>query len=387
MKKFAYVLLCCLIFSAALMGCGSKDLPAEETEESTDKGTGPEEAEGHEAGEEDSPEKDEENISHGSRIEEQSFQVELRPLGEVSFVSYEPDTSQNPLADAVFTIERDGEILQVLPKADTENRCANGNFYQVEAVSFPDYNGDGWEDIIIICSYNFASGPDAGQRYSEVHYYKGGADGNFSFEAQKSEEASSALAEITIETAKGFIGAVENSGHGDEEWKRFYLGYLENSSEVEMQEGYALIYLDDDDIPELVEVGDCEATGCRIVNYANGQVHVAQLGRLYFSYIERGNLLCNSEGNMDTYYDLVYSIIDGELTLIGAGYYGAEDNSHVQYDENGEPIYQYEWEGESMSREEYGKALNSVYDMSKSRDGYVWGELYSVEELKEFLKN
>lgn len=90
---------------------------------------------------------------------------------------------------------------------------------------------------------------------------------------------------------------------------------------------------------------------------------------------------------MDTYYDLVYSIIDGELTLIGAGYYGAEDNSHVQYDENGEPIYQYEWEGESMSREEYGKALNSVYDMSKSRDGYVWGELYSVEELKEFLKN
>lgn len=396
MKKFVFVLLCSFMVGSALTGCGFGGQSTEEAEENADSESRTEEMENQseETPEEAAPEKSEEDFPKGSRIEEQSFQVNLRPLGNVSFVSYEPDTSENPLADAVFTIEKDGEILQRLPEVFEGNCRANEAFYQVEAVSFLDYNRDNFDDMIVICSYSFASGPDSGKIHSEIRYYTGSADGDFSYEAQMSQDASGALSELTIQAAKDFIGAGLISGKGAasgstemEPWQRFYIGYLENSSEVEMQEGYTLIYLDDDEIPELVEIGDCEATGCRIVNYSKGEVHVTQLNRLYFSYIEKGNLLCNSEGNMDSYYDLVYSIVDGELTLIGAGYYGAEDNSHVQFDEAGEPIYQYEWDGVKMSREAYGKALNSVYDTSKSRDGYAWGALYSVEEIKDILKN
>ena len=151
--------------------------------------------------------------------------------------------------------------------------------------------------------------------------------------------------------------------------------------------GYALIYLDADDIPELVQIGDYEAAGCRIVGWYDGKTYDNQLNRLYFSYIEKENLLCNSEGNMDYYYDLVYRMEKGQLVSVASGYYGAEDNSNVKFDENGERIYHYEWEGTEMSKEEYQDELNKVYDMAKARDGYEWdGRLTAEDMMKQLTK-
>lgn len=90
---------------------------------------------------------------------------------------------------------------------------------------------------------------------------------------------------------------------GPESWPQAYIDYLAHDSDIAGQNGYVLIYIDADEIPELVEIGADEATGCRIINFSDGAAHVTQLNRLYFSYIERENLLCNSEGNMDYYYD------------------------------------------------------------------------------------
>lgn len=174
---------------------------------------------------------------------------------------------------------------------------------------------------------------------------------------------------------------------GDVDWKQAYIDYLQYDSESEYMDGYNLIYLDDDDIPELVEVGNCAAAGCRIINYSNGTVHVTWLSRLYFTYIERKNLLCNSEGNMDCYYDVVYSIIDGEMQTIAQGFYGAEDNSNVQYDAAGNPIYYYEWNGVRMTEKEYERELSKVYDVNKSVSGYQYDHLYTVEELIEAIEN
>lgn len=174
---------------------------------------------------------------------------------------------------------------------------------------------------------------------------------------------------------------------GDVDWKQAYIDYLQYDSESEYMDGYNLIYLDDDDIPELVEVGNCAAAGCRIINYSNGTVHVTWLSRLYFTYIERKNLLCNSEGNMDCYYDVVYSIIDGEMQTIAQGFYGAEDNSNVQYDAAGNPIYYYEWNGVRMTQEEYERELSKVYDVDRAVDGYQYDNLYTVEEMIEVIEN
>lgn len=84
---------------------------------------------------------------------------------------------------------------------------------------------------------------------------------------------------------------------------------------------------------------------------------------------------------MDYYYDLVLTLQDGQLVLTDQGYFGAEDNSNVQFDESGDPIYRYEWNGKQVTKEEYAKELNAVYDQSKAVPGYNWNELYSAEEL------
>lgn len=64
----------------------------------------------------------------------------------------------------------------------------------------------------------------------------------------------------------------------------------------------------------------------------------------------------------------------------------AEDNSNVQYDASGEPIYYYEWNGTRMTKEEYAKALNDVYDMSKAKDGYEYGKTYTAEQVIQLLE-
>ncbi len=176
----------------------------------------------------------------------------------------------------------------------------------------------------------------------------------------------------------GFLGAGKKN-EAPAGWKQAYIDYLQ-AQDGEEWVGYQLIYLNDDDIPELVKIGNSEAVGCMIAAYAGGSVVDNQLNRLYFSYIEKGNLLCNSEGNMDSYYDLVYTMTDGQLSLAASGYYGAKDNSKLEFDKNGEVVYQYEWNGTLMSREEYSQALNAVYDTSKARDGYAWEQYLSREQ-------
>lgn len=266
-----------------------------------------------------------------------------------------------------------------------EDNCrSNDVFNHIEAVSFLDYNNDGYDDIIIICSYTQALG-SVSTEHSEVRYYSGRENGDFLYEEQMSLDASSALADITVRTAKEFIK--EGKIAFDKSWQNAYIEYLQQDSDIDNLEGYTLIYLDNDEIPELVEVGKYEARGCSLVNFFNNNINSAQLDRLNFTYIERENLLCNSGGLMDSYYDLVYSIIEGKLTLTAKGNYGAEDNSNIQIDAEGNIVYQYMWNDVKMSRDEYKKMLDSVYDTSKSRSGYDREELYSLDEMISLIKS
>ncbi|MCM1251448.1 MAG: hypothetical protein NC321_01385, partial [Clostridium sp.] len=132
-----------------------------------------------------------------------TFDVNLNPFGKVTFVSYTPDTWESDYADAVFLVEQDGMILSQLPAA-FENNVGTELFHSVDAVSFFDYNKDGFDDIIIILSYI----PNDGQStlHNVVRYYRGAENGIFTYEQEMSESASSALTDITIASAKDFIG-------------------------------------------------------------------------------------------------------------------------------------------------------------------------------------
>lgn len=394
-KILASVILMCLVFSGCSLAGNSPESVKAEITPLEEKGSH-ESVEGNEQLSQ--QENDAGNVEgsivqeqayngypKGELIQEQTFDVTLRPLGQVTFASYKPQTSENPLADVVFQIEQGDKVLCQLPEA-SEGNIGLEMFEQVEAVSFTDYNMDNYDDIIIIISYCFGAGPQAAQTHAAVRYYSGTAEGNFVYQKDMSEEAASALDLITVESAKAFIGAGKVEKNELEAWQQAYIKYLTNESVEEKNQGYELIQLSDNEIPQIVEVGYDEATGCRIVCYAEGKVHVNQTNRLYFSYIPGGNLLCNSEGNMDYYYDLVYQLSDGELVPVAFGYYGAEDNSNVQFDGEGNPIYQYEWNGVKMSKEEYQRELSKVYDESRAVT-YNYDGLHSLEEMKQMIEN
>ncbi|MDO4333804.1 MAG: hypothetical protein Q4C58_14125 [Eubacteriales bacterium] len=327
---------------------------------------------------------DEQEAAGSRRIENQTFQLNLTPYGQVTFASYAPDTTANPNGDATFSILQDGRTVYTLPEVFEGNVCPGNPFYAVEAVSFPDINSDGYDDIIIICQYIRGAGPEVGMVFSEARIYMGSEDGTFFLQKELMDDANSALAVITVQTVLGFLGvgdAPAEAVKGTQTWQQAYIEQIKNDQMLECYGGYDLIYLDNDDIPELVEIGDYEAAGCRIVSFYEGEVTVTQLSRLNFSYIEKENLLCNSDGLMDSYYDLVYRLENGTMTLIAEGYYGAEDNSNVQFDETGEPIYQYSWNGKEMSEEEYEQALNAVYDRKRAKSYAYPGD--SAEEMLE----
>lgn len=70
---------------------------------------------------------------------------------------------------------------------------------------------------------------------------------------------------------------------------------------------------------------------------------------------------------MDNYWDGIYQLKDGQFTEIAHGDFGAEDNTNVQFDENG-PIYQYIWNGQSVSETEYQQELEASFDLASARD-------------------
>ena len=331
------------------------------------------------------------------KIEDQSFEITLAPWGKVTFASYMPEENGEPTADVTFRIIQDGKILTTLYGVFNDNIRGNQCFLSVDAVAFPDMNGDGYMDLITIASYDYASGPDVGKGFREARIYSGNEYGYFVYERSLSEAANSALSELTVSSVLGFvdIGGAHTSAGGQTAsavtggttdtqtgtaWKDTYIEIL-STADPNKWDGFTLIYLDDDDVPELIKAGKYEAIGNVLVAYTKDGVKENQLNRLFFSYIERGNQLCNSEGLMDYYYDLVLTLQDGQLVLTDQGYYGAEDNSNVQYDGNGEPIYQYEWNGKQVTKDEYAKALNAVYDQSKAVPCYNWNQLYSAEQL------
>ena len=200
-------------------------------------------------------------------------------------------------------------------------------------------------------------------------------------EAVTQAQTTQAATEVTTQAA------VPETTQVSDEWKDAYIDYL-NESSSDNNEGYDLIYINDDNIPELVEVGKYESAGCRVVVYNNGSVQVTQLTRISFNYIERGGLLCNDGGHMGYYFDIVYSLKNGELTMIDKGTY--QDKGGVaQTDASGEYIYDYTWNGNPVSKEEYKAMLNSVYDTSKAKslESFSKDKIMSKAQVIKAIQN
>lgn len=142
------------------------------------------------------------------------------------------------------------------------------------------------------------------------------------------------------------------------EWKGLYFDYLEESFDYggagldkELDLKYALIYVDDDDVPELLVNTGSPMGGFMILTIAGDQVKETMFLREGGFYKERGGLFHNSDGSGGMAFDRMYQLEDGEFQEIL--------NGEWSYMEEGNEKYYLE--GEEVTMEEYNAALDEYY--------------------------
>lgn len=187
------------------------------------------------------------------------------------------------------------------------------------------------------------------------------------------------------------------------EWKEFYINYVNEHGNIydsfgHAMEIYKLVNINNDSIPELYINFGTTAGGDVICTYYDGKVVEQPMWNYGFSYMQGQNIFRDAGGHMDVYHDKIYSIENGQFVLLHEGNYGVADNSHVQFDSDGNPIYNYYWDGTEVSSEtEYMNLLNEVYNAQQAItpfDGaeydsetwrYVGNGLCNYEEIIEAI--
>lgn len=175
-----------------------------------------------------------------------------------------------------------------------------------------------------------------------------------------------------------------NAVKDNTDWKEIYSSYI-RSIQSEGWSGYKLIYIDEDNVPELYIMGSFVAQGQEVCTIKDGQVQMLACGGdAGVRYIEKENLFCETGGRMDVYHDYIYQIIDGEFVLISKGEYGAENNSNVEVDAQGRPIYQYFWNDNQVAEESYWQELQNAFPSERAVEAYE--NMFSVEEILQQIE-
>lgn len=144
-------------------------------------------------------------------IEEQSFALQLEPLGDAVFASYMPDTEKNPFADVTFSILKDGDVHFRLKGVTDKNIRNKETFNKVEAVGFADYDKDGNTDIFMVISYLPGKKTGTDNLSTEIRIYHGrsgmfseGVYMCFDYQEELSAAANLKLSDKTIRAAVDF---------------------------------------------------------------------------------------------------------------------------------------------------------------------------------------
>lgn len=164
-----------------------------------------------------------------------------------------------------------------------------------------------------------------------------------------------------------------------ETWKEAYIDFINKmhiTESVSDNWDYALIYVDDDDVPELFIYMGFMASGETIVSFYDGTIGTMNRDRSGMRYIEYGGLLYNGNGNAGFYPCNIYMLEKGVFSEIGTGWYS--DHS----DEQGNVYYEYFWEDSAVTEDEFEAHIDELIDRSKCIEPSM---IYTESEILEIL--
>lgn len=195
---------------------------------------------------------------------------------------------------------------------------------------------------------------------------------------QQSSESTQNLIEESNPTT---TAPSENDTENDDEtafldWKTAYSNFIDAREKAYGKESdygfdfrYALVYIDNDDVPELYAMGAIEADGDLICAYKNGSLIEQHLRRNSGGkYVEKSGIMINQNGHMGRYYDVVYRLDEtGFSQILEASY-----TERYEPLENGDYaiINEYFIDGKPVSKNEYDDAIHHAVDLSKTTKFY-----------------
>lgn len=115
--------------------------------------------------------------------------------------------------------------------------------------------------------------------------------------------------------------------------------------------GYSLIYLDEDNIPELFAQSSI-SSACKVISYYNG--NIVENSASYFRYAERNNFFC-TEGAYSISY---FSVEDGEWKEQGCG-----ERNDIYDSDTGDWVYRWDFNGNVYhDNAEYSDAIDDFVE-------------------------
>lgn len=99
---------------------------------------------------------------------------------------------------------------------------------------------------------------------------------------------------------------IEDQQNNNPDWKNIYKQII--STLTDEQSGYGLLYIDDDDIPELYITGNTTASGDRLYNISGGELNETVISSYGLVYWEYQGIFMDEGGRMDSYWNTFYKI-------------------------------------------------------------------------------
>ncbi len=166
-------------------------------------------------------------------------------------------------------------------------------------------------------------------------------------------------------------------------WRRAYAEYIKKFSDCSYF-SYSLIYLDDDDIPELFVSTGGEASGEIVLTYFNEQVYEQPISRLGTKYIERSGLLYCDNGHMGYYPVYIKKLESGVFSDIATGTRCCRlsEEGKILFDENDSLIMEYVWEDDVVSEDIFYTNIDTIFNREQ---GVYPNRRYSMVELLSVL--
>lgn len=311
-------------------------------------------------------------------ITDNCYELTLSSLGESMFFTYEPVSKYG---DVTFKVIHKGEIFQTLYSGNETNSVRPfARFESIEDMGFCDFNNDGYPDMICIANY-YDETANMAFRLEKVYY--GTEEGYFYYNRELNEFVNQDRKPKDVASETEFL---KDQNMFNPDWRSVYFDLINSLSDDELGVmgggGFAVINIDGDIYPEIAVYGNCEASGSKLITYAEGKGQFTYFNRLYFTYMPEYGLVNNCEGHMGYYYDNIYKMENTYLVPLACGTYSDDYAYYDEYD-NLVGDFVYTWNGESVTGEEYERLMSETYDSKNNYTKHV--DPFSFLEYDELV--